>query len=611
MIEAYAAATAADSVASASVSKEGKQHLVHIGCAVIVILAIVDCVLFYLYISAPPLPTNVRKAEKLRKNAGRDYDYSEKDPPLEDFPDPTGSNKGRQNSAGRFCSTSACAWLNSYLGEDVPDAEEPCDDFYAHVCTQRPHSVYADGLARLMVAVKDVLLDAEDAVAGGHHSRPFWREHAAVLQRCLDGGQSMLSAVDVASRCEDPLPQDCPPKMPEAPTIASNEFFRANPNATVDDFAEFIKRVVTQAVPRDGKDSVRDDVADRDAGSSPSPLPKKWVQWTCGWVSLAARCHLSVSTKRSMEKLLAYQRVWKAIYFAPFLGRQAEPLLGLVYRGPPAARLQACLSIMLDAFEDETLAAAVEVLAGAVDDLDSLLLKLGRDTRLVMRKFFRFTTAQADTDAEYLAFPRDVLSGVKDDTVTALLSPSDSAAVNTTIFSSQARVVYKGRQRRLLVAPGLLGLLVNVSSSMGAVLVPAIAAPILRAMLTDKWLEEAQTMSPDGLVSGVAQCLATRLNMSEAMSTATAAESVVLEPLMQLYRKRLADSEGTGTLLHSSYTNGQLFFVIWALGHCGEEGGSALVNSVARNSDRFSRAFQCTPDAAMFALERCPLNAAV
>ncbi|KAK8757684.1 hypothetical protein V5799_004685 [Amblyomma americanum] len=56
----------------------------------------------------------------------------------------------------------------------------------------------------------------------------------------------------------------------------------------------------------------------------------------------------------------------------------------------------------------------------------------------VMRKFFRFTTAQADTDAEYLAFPRDVLSGVKDDTVTALLSPSDSAAVNTTIFSSQS-----------------------------------------------------------------------------------------------------------------------------------------------------------------------------
>ncbi|KAK8757682.1 hypothetical protein V5799_004686, partial [Amblyomma americanum] len=164
----------------------------------------------------------------------------------EDFPNPSGTKLGGRNGAGHFCSTTACAWLSAYLGPDVPAVKQPCEDFYAYVCAQHPHSVYVDGRARLMVAMKEALLgeaqQSAAAVAGGRHSRQSRKDHAVVLQRCLAGGEPVLSKIDVESACEAPSTQVCPSKMPEGPNVISDEFFRRNHNATVDEFVAFVNR---------------------------------------------------------------------------------------------------------------------------------------------------------------------------------------------------------------------------------------------------------------------------------------------------------------------------------------------------------------------------------
>ncbi|XP_077492383.1 uncharacterized protein LOC144103578 [Amblyomma americanum] len=618
MLESYAASQTADSVASTlGGNRQSKKLLIHVSCAVLVILAIIDCLLLYLWINSSPMRTSARKAEKLRENPDLDYDYNRNrgELPLEDFPDPSGTKLGGRNGAGHFCSTTACAWLNAYLGPDVPAVKQPCEDFYAYVCAQHPHSVYVDGRARLMVAMKEALLgEAQQSaagVAGGRHSRQSRKGHAVVLQRCLAGGEPVLSKIDVESACEAPSTQVCPSKMPEGPNVISDEFFRRNHNATVDEFVAFVNRLSGQRTLSGSKDRAPNYVIHRRSRWNKSTFPTRWVARACQWVSLSARCHLRGRLQRSAKKLREYQRAWKTIYFAPFMGPQAEPLLELVYRGPLSPRLQACLNIMADAFKDEALTVAKQVLTGAVDDLGGLLSDLGRHTRQVMMKYLRFTAAQEDADAENLAFPRYLLPNEKDDISMEVVGAGNSAAVNMTLFSTEAHFANKERQRRLLVPPGLLGLLVNASSSLGTVLVPAIAAPLLRAMLMDKSFENVPSVSPSRLVNHVSQCLATEQNVSEAIRRPTAAELVILEPLLQLYRRKLDDSEGSGTLLHPSYTNGQLFFVLWALGHCGELKGATLVNTVARNSGHFAEAFQCTTKTTMSAVEKCSPNAQV
>ncbi|KAH9379602.1 hypothetical protein HPB48_020297 [Haemaphysalis longicornis] len=107
-----------------------------------------------------------------------------------------------------LCNTSGCVWLQGYLrplrsvdGEGLyrsVRAAGPCDDFHEHVCGKQRHSVYMDGVTRLMNAVKvKVAGQSEDGhvTKGGQEStgresnaeQGSKLNYGGVLKRCLKG----------------------------------------------------------------------------------------------------------------------------------------------------------------------------------------------------------------------------------------------------------------------------------------------------------------------------------------------------------------------------------------------------------------------------------------
>ncbi|XP_049515722.1 uncharacterized protein LOC125941896, partial [Dermacentor silvarum] len=332
------------------------------------------------------------------------------------------------------------------MGEDSAEVPDLCDDFYAHACHRHAHSVYADGRARLMEAMMNALvrrselpstrmLGAAVASRGAfqtRHGLEAREGHMEVLQQCLDGGLPIVSASDLDSDCEKTSAPECPPRTPLALTKASEKFFSRKPNATTRDYAAFIERISVH------RNLDLTPFGNQGRAPQPSVLSAEWFKRACHWVSRAARCHLRDNLGRSHAELRAYQRAWKVLYFAPFMGLQAEPLVGLLYREPPAPRVHACLSIMADVFEDDAFAVAKQVLAGTVDDLEGSLSQLGRDARATMRESTRSMMAEVAGDPQYLALPQDIVSpDEEDDPSVVLVDSYHGSGENTTLFSSQ------------------------------------------------------------------------------------------------------------------------------------------------------------------------------
>ncbi|KAL1475734.1 hypothetical protein MTO96_037068 [Rhipicephalus appendiculatus] len=592
-------------------NKDAKRTIVLVGCVVIVLLAIVDSVLLYFWFTAPP-QARARSAAALRDRTGYDGDESEdaQYPILFDFADPR--KMGGLSGAWRLCTTSGCSWLEAYMAAHSAEVSDPCDDFYAHACARHDRSVYDDGRARLMDAVVDVLLDRSlvsatpgDVVARvarrNRHRGETRGDHLDMLKLCLSGDQPTVSTSDFDRQafvlsishvcdCENTSQLDCPSRVPLALTKASVEFFRKKVNASMRDYADFIKRAT---FPLDvGEAKSKSPFGFRDRALRSSVASKEWFRRACQWISLAARCHLPENLGRSDADIRAYQRAWKALYFAPFLGPQANPLLSLLYGNAPEPRVRACLTIMADVFENATLAAAKQVLEEAVDDLEGSLSQLGRDARLAMHEFTEYVMTGEAPDFEELALPGGTLSQDKnDDLKVALVDSYYGSAKNMDIFASQARYVESDRRRLLLVTPGLVGLLVNVSSSVEPVLVPALAKPLLRAMLA-AWKPEqpSEAAPPAKILKKLSRCFATWVNVSEPLSAEVAAEVVILEPLFHLYRKRLAESIGDNTILQANYTNQQLFF--FTSGHT----ATAVTQRDVNSSTSWRETRPCSPE---------------
>ncbi|KAL3193355.1 hypothetical protein MRX96_017587 [Rhipicephalus microplus] len=497
---------------------------------------------------------------------------------------------------------------------EVPD---PCDDFYTHACGRRDHSIYADGRARLMDAMVDALLSrslllttSRDGAAArrNQHGAETSEEHLDMLKLCLSGDQPTVSISDIDSDCENTSQLDCPSRVPSILTKASEGFFSEKLNGSMRGYADFVKRATF--LRNVGKAKVSTPFGFRDRALRSPMVSKEWFRRTCQWVSLAARCHLPNNKGRSDADIRAYQRTWKALYFAPFLGPQANPLLSLLYGDAAAPRVDACLTIMADVFEDATLAAARQVLEEAVDDLEESLSQLGRDALLALHEYTQFMMAEGALDFEEPALSGGILSRDKnDDLMVTLVDSRYGTAKNMDLFASQARFAENDRRHLLLVTPGLVGLLVNVSSRVEPVLVPVLAKPMLRAMLADWKRQRLPQAAPMArIMENLSRCLVTRANVSQPLSAEVAAEVVILEPFYQLYRRRLAASVGDDTMLHANYTNQQLFLHLWALSHCGSAQGRALVNIVARKSPLFVRAFRCPVYKAMAYEDTCSLN---
>lgn len=162
---------------------------------------------------------------------------------------------------------------------------------------------------------------------------------------------------------------------------------------------------------------------------------------------------------------------------------------------------------------------------------------------------------------------------------------------------------------KLLVIPhGVLAALRAAESSLEPALVPNVATPILRALLSNPpdvcaW----RTQHQENLESA-AKCFQSQLNIERALAAEVALESALLGPLFDIYRKAIFYQVEETTRLHPYYSNGELFYVLWALQHCGTARGSVTVNGALKNSLRFRRIFQCGFSQKMSISVRCSVS---
>ncbi|KAM7300188.1 uncharacterized protein ISCGN_020752 [Ixodes scapularis] len=81
-----------------------------------------------------------------------------------------------------------------------------------------------------------------------------------------------------------------------------------------------------------------------------------------------------------------YQSIWRTLYFAPFMGSQAERLMALSFSSPPAPRLRACLQVLEDVFNVETVATAAAILHSGLDHVQESVTRLAQDSQQLLRR---------------------------------------------------------------------------------------------------------------------------------------------------------------------------------------------------------------------------------
>ncbi|XP_049511322.1 uncharacterized protein LOC125939862 [Dermacentor silvarum] len=253
-------ATGSGTASERMASRQQKQMIIRVGAVTMVLLIIINAILLYLWLTSKPTVINKTVTKSARRLFVPDRYQREGEDSyllLEDF-SPRDLSHEVSRRRDPLCNTAGCLWLRGYLrsgGSDSSNIQSqrrsppgPCDDFHEHVCRSRRQSIYEDGVARLMDAVKARLLvtrsraggNGSDAAKGGSE-RKRQMEPASLLRRCLDGA-TVVTEDDIARACGDTHDMVCPNSAPEAPLRISEDFFENNPNASVYDYAVFLKR---------------------------------------------------------------------------------------------------------------------------------------------------------------------------------------------------------------------------------------------------------------------------------------------------------------------------------------------------------------------------------
>ncbi|KAK8772313.1 hypothetical protein V5799_024444 [Amblyomma americanum] len=296
----------------------------------------------------------------------------------------------------------------------------------------------------------------------------------------------------------------------------------------------------------------------------------------------------------------------------------AAPLVRETYREPPQPQLQACLRVVEDVLRRRTAQVARATLLQAIDGLHDTVAHFVWEARQVMRSLVPMWLARASgnmtvdvIDDEAERNVAKVLAAQQLSAIEALVDDgSDPTRANSSIYSWRVR--YLEDRKALLVPPGLLGLFLDASPMVEPVLVPLLGRPLLRELMPTRQGPYAWRRRHERRLEAFVNCIAPGLDVAgtpqdiHGLATETALESGVLEPLLVLYSRRLREESGRPTRLHHDYSNAELFFVLWALGHCGGRNAAVLVNGALRNFAPFARTFRCTVNQAMWSGHRCP-----
>ncbi|XP_077494337.1 uncharacterized protein LOC144104988 isoform X2 [Amblyomma americanum] len=519
----------------------------------------------------------------------------------------------------RPCSTRGCRWLQSYL-TDEPAVREaarknaPCHDFYHHVCEARSITPYQLGAKKLMEGMRRLIsrekLTENNLPAG----------HVSLFKRCLEGKDLLIKDHIRYDWEEKKLDGGCPFRMPKLPLTLANRFFKAGRRRTMPEFFDHIKSLTNNLSLDDSTHPAKGYFA------------REWVPGACQWISRAARCHYALDLQMpSGEHLERYQLYWKVMYFSPLLGPMANRIFEAVFKEPPKARVQACFSLLEDQYFLNATKLARRALKEAVhrphDALSrvSWLLRwalrdraprwLSRRNRTCRTKALEAGAKAAGgaSEAALAGFAKteefnlSVAMAVRRhmEVVDAefLHSHRRIDTPDVSLFTAEAHYVKK--RKAVVVSPGLVALMMNATHSSDPMVTTLVGAPILRTMLPRRKGMYSWRWTSQRRLTGVTSCVQNKGHYKKEYAERVVTETAVLEPLFDAYRRSLADEVGLGKRLTREYSNNELFYVLWALGHCGEPQGDVIVNAAVNNSAHFANTFGCSRGDRLWSEDKC------
>ncbi|KAH9380035.1 hypothetical protein HPB48_006147 [Haemaphysalis longicornis] len=174
-----------------------------------------------------------------------------------------------------------------------------------------------------------------------------------------------------------------------------------------------------------------------------------------------------------------------------------------------------------------------------------------------------------------------------------------------------AHVVQYDADRNVITVPhGLLELAKN-DTDVEPVIAVLLAAPLMRPLLPQPGGPYSWKDAHDQHLAYVNGCFRAVHNSTldfdkdPSQLRELVYESALLGPLFDLYRWGVHDTYDEDVYLYTRNNNWKLFYVLWALGKCGDQRAGDVVNAVVRNSMRFARTFDCGLMDDMFSPRKC------
>lgn len=503
------------------------------------------------------------------------------------------------------CDTAACRWVRQEMrhvgGKTRPAA---CANFYEHVCSGHEEDAYPLHKRvgdELRVAVVDHLMTSfRFRHDDGDVPLDVW-----MLQKCVygeDDAKEFALACDF-SKWSRYSGRRCPAYYPGLPHRLA-ERMETDANITGGLLVGWMERVFQKM----------NVTVDLELGNPefPAALTSERVDSFCNWLADSAHCHLRARFNASDETVRRYQKLWNHLYFAPLFAQENDVTFWDIFGDGERARKLACMHAHEGLFRRENAQAATaalnEVLRSAQDTTTALYEPA---VYMLTQRVPYWLARHEEGESPRLQEPRRQgyrreLEAVKAKLVN--LSEVEEAEWEPSIYSWE--VQYDADQNILKVPHGLLELARN-DTDVEPVIVVLLAAPLMRQLLPRPGGPYSWKDAHDKHLAYVNGCFRAVHNSTldfdkdPSQLEELVYESALLGPLFDRYRWGVQETFSSSIYFHKRYDNWKLFFVLWAMGKCGDPRGGDVVNAVVRNSMRFARTFDCGLIDDMFSSSKC------
>ncbi|KAH7933177.1 hypothetical protein HPB49_009981 [Dermacentor silvarum] len=422
------------------------------------------------------------------------------------------------------CVTPGCKWLRKQTSDYWHSKPAPCADFYGHVCSGRG-PLYHRASEDLMVAVVKHALGNSTRCHAREDSEAS--EHIRMLRHCVKGdrGASEFAFSCDFSKLGVNFSRPCPTDYPVIPHALSELVFKEDSDITAEESVRELGLSITLKHKETG---------------TPKGITESRKEAICRWLADSARCHLSGKFRVTGDIVTNYQSLWNELYFAPLFEAKEESALWELHGGGKSARKRACAHIHEGLFRAQSIKMATAVLDKMMGDVQETIWKVLDTVQHMLSQRVPYWLSRHEED-ELLRYqvrrrPAYMAELQAVDVELAGLSEPSASDLGTSVFSWK-----EGNDQHL-----------------------AYVTECFRSV-------HNATLDVDGNATLLKELIY---------------ESALLGPLFDVYRKAIFETFDAEVYLHDRYDNWQLFFVFWAMTHCGDPQQADLVNAVLRNSKR-------------------------